>query len=77
MLMPNVVLFIMLVFFSKPIVIIIANFFANDLKVYDIWVVVGQYSREIHDVLWLHAVCQFILVFTSDKLKFIKTDNAI
>jgi len=51
MLMPNVVLFIMLVFFSKPIMIIIANFFANDLKVYDIWVVVGQYSREIHDVL--------------------------
>jgi len=51
MLMPNVVLFIMLVFFSKPIKIIIANFFANDLKVYDIWVVVGQYSREIHDVL--------------------------
>jgi len=51
MLMPNVVLFIMLVFFSKPIKIIITNFFANDLKVYDIWVVVGQYSREIHDVL--------------------------
>jgi len=51
MLMPNVVLFIMLVFFSKPIKIIIANLFANDLKVYDIWVVVGQYSRQIHDVL--------------------------
>ena len=59
MLMPNVVLFIMLVFFSKPIKIIIANFFANDLKVYDIWVVVSQYSRELHDVLRLQSVNLF------------------